>query len=103
MKDAFISLTFAIIMLNAAIQLVAIAKNVSNKTIDYANAMNDAIDCAFLGVELDKCFNSTSYKSMNFEGDLHAYYNTLKSLKQNLSKEINQTHLNHNNLNYGKE
>jgi hypothetical protein len=55
MKELVIYPAFAVFFLGFAMQMVDIAESSSEKTIAFADDMNNAIDCATKGIDLSIC------------------------------------------------
>lgn len=68
-----------------ASDLVTQAEDVSNKTLEYTQQMNDALDCAFKGVELSVC--SPDLVTTDFDEDVDEFEKTLEEVK----KQTNST------------
>lgn len=56
------------IILAFVVQLSDIAISTSDKALNYANEMDNAVDCAFRGIPIEKC--SPNLNSVNFEPEL---------------------------------
>lgn len=68
-----------------ASDLVHQAEEVSDKTINYTQQMNDALDCAFKGIELSVC--SPNLVDVTYDADMEQFQKTLEEIK----KEANAT------------
>ena len=73
------------VITSLASELVAQAEDVSNKTIDYTQQMNDALDCAFKGIPIRVC--SPDLANVDFDEDIKDFNNALEKVQ----KEMNMT------------
>jgi hypothetical protein len=55
MKELIIYPAFAVMFLGFAMQMVDIAESTTQKTVAFADDMNNAIDCATKGIDLSIC------------------------------------------------
>jgi hypothetical protein len=54
-KELFTIPIIMSVILGLSIQLVSIAESTSNKVVNYAENMESALDCAFLGIDVKEC------------------------------------------------
>ena len=57
------------IILAFVVQLSDIAISTSDKALNYSNEMDNAVDCAFRGIPIEKC--SPNLNSKNFEPEIN--------------------------------
>jgi cell shape-determining protein MreC len=67
------------IVLALGMQLVEIAESTSEKVINYADSMNSAVDCAFLGIDIKEC--APELDSYSFKEDLQKTRDIIEELK----------------------
>jgi hypothetical protein len=78
MKELIIYPAFAILFLGFAMQMVDIAESSSQKTIDFADDMNNAIDCATKGIDLSVC--SPDLMNHDFSPEINKTINANKEI-----------------------
>jgi len=81
MKELLIYPIFAVVFLGFAMQLIDIAESTTTKTIDYAEDMSRAVDCAVRGIDLSVC--SPNLMDHDFEPEINR---TIKTNKEIISK-----------------
>lgn len=82
MKELLIIPIIAITLLGIASQLVETAEQSGEKVVSYAEDMNDAMDCAFLGKPLSDC--SPDLLETDFKEDIQ----TTQEEIEDIQKEI---------------
>ena len=70
-REIIIAPVIAIFVIGFAIQLIAIAESSSNKVLDYADGMNDALDCALRGISIYNC--SPQLRDYDFKNDTREF------------------------------
>lgn len=68
-------------------ELVVQAEEVSEKTIDYADQMNNALDCAFKGIPITVC--SPDLVDVDFDQDLVEFQETLEDIQTEAEATLN--------------
>jgi hypothetical protein len=76
------------LILGVTLQLVEIAESSSQKAVKYAEDMNNAIDCAFKGIDISVC--SPDLASTSFKEDLIETKEVVDKLKELNISEINE-------------
>ncbi|MEM4268431.1 MAG: hypothetical protein QXK37_06410 [Candidatus Woesearchaeota archaeon] len=76
MKYLIITPAVAVLVLSFASQMAAIAENSTQKVASYADDMNNALDCAFKGVDLRVC--SPELYNYNFDEDINSTVQTVE-------------------------
>jgi len=69
-------------------QLMEIAESTSERTIEYANDMNDALDCAFRGINIRRC--SPTLMNTTYEEEYKQFEDVLKNMSTNLTNQSDQ-------------
>jgi hypothetical protein len=70
MKYILITPAVIIMVLTFTSQMVSMAETTQAKTVSYVDDMNNALDCAFKGVDLRVC--SPNLYDYDFKGDINA-------------------------------
>ena len=63
-------------------QLVEIGTSTSEKTLNYANEMDSAVDCAFRGIPIEEC--SPTLTDTNFEPEIKEYIDFNKEMQDQI-------------------
>lgn len=82
MKELLIIPAIALVFLGIATQLVDTAEQSGEKVVSYAQDMNDAMDCAFLGKPLEEC--SPNLLETDFEKDIEKTQEELEELQEEI-------------------
>lgn len=69
MRELIVYPIFGLLLLGIGMQLVDIAESTGAKAVDFADDMNRAIDCAVMGIELEKC--SPNLMSHDFKEEVN--------------------------------
>ena len=77
------------LILSMSIELIDIAESASDKVINYAQDMDDALDCAFRGIDITVC--SPNLGKENFELELEKTQEILDKLSTINVTLINET------------
>jgi Skp family chaperone for outer membrane proteins len=86
MKELLIVPVVALVLLSIASQLTTTAENTGEKVVNYAQQMNSALDCAFLGEPLEKC--SPELLETEFKSDVDAYEEELQEIQLELEAAL---------------
>jgi predicted membrane protein len=88
LKEIIITPIIAVFIIGFALQLAEVAESASGKVLNFADDMNEALDCALMGVDIYQC--SPELREYDFSDDLEEYrdinleyLNELKILLEN--------------------
>ncbi len=85
MKELLIVPVFMLIILGFATQLTEIAESSSEKALDFAQDMNNAMDCAKTGRLISEC--SPTLFETDFDSEMNKTVDILRNI-ENISVEI---------------
>ncbi|MCA9477940.1 MAG: hypothetical protein KC535_02220 [Nanoarchaeota archaeon] len=92
MKELLVIPIIAITLLSIATQLVDTAEQSGQKAVAYAQEMNSAVDCAFLGKPLSEC--SPELLNTDFKEDLNDAQKQIADVQEELQalhKELEES------------
>lgn len=84
MKALILVPIVATLMLGFVLQLVDIAESSSEKTLDFADDMNLAMDCAVRGIPIQEC--APDLTNHEFKSDIEKTINVLNEMEEELDK-----------------
>lgn len=83
MEKILILPAIGLIVLSLAVQLEGIAKDSSEKMVNYAKDMENAMDCALLGMPISEC--SPNLMETDFSGEINRTKEVLNRTKETLN------------------
>jgi hypothetical protein len=89
MKELITIPLVASLILSVSIELIAVAESASDKVINYAQDMDNALDCAFRGIDITIC--SPNLGKESFELELEKTKEVIDKLKSINITLINET------------
>ena len=87
---------FFALIIGMSVQLIDIADSTTAKTLDFAQDMSDAMDCAILGKDLSLC--SPRLMEYDFTPEIKRTLNTLDKFKDDVGVYIDLEQFNETNL-----
>lgn len=84
MKSVALLTTAIIIIMGLTVELATIAEETSEKTLDFSNEMNDAIDCAIQGLPIQECSPSLM-EDDEFINNAEAFLKTVEDADEQLT------------------
>lgn len=83
-KEMLVVPLVASLILGIAFELIQTAESMSEKVILYTQEMENALDCAFVGVPIEKC--SPMLSNTEFKSDLDDYRSQLQQINETLDE-----------------
>ena len=89
MRELIFIPVVAVMILGFMTQLSDIAMSTSDKTLNYADQMDSAVDCAFRGIPVEVC--SPGLSKTNFQADAKEVIELNKKMIEAYGIDINET------------
>lgn len=89
MRELIFIPVIAVMILGFMTQLSDIAMSTSDKTLNYADQMDSAVDCAFRGIPVEVC--SPGLSNTNFEADTKEVIQLNKRMIEAYGMDIEET------------
>ena len=85
------------ILFGLAFELIDIAETSSDKIINFAESMENALDCAIAGISIDVC--SPELSSISFEPEINRFIETNERIKEISKDTLKEIFENYDELN----
>lgn len=84
LREIIVAPFVVVLILGFVLQIANIAESASEKVVNYADEINNALDCAFDGISIYEC--SPGLDTYNFEEDLTKYKDYNAEFLANITK-----------------